>query len=63
MTLHKRANKLVGLDVRGMLEGGKPFAARAAAGARQPRRLRAEARMRASSSSWSASIPMPSAAR
>jgi hypothetical protein len=42
MNLQRRANKLVGLDVRGTLEGGKAFAAvvHQEAG---PRRLRAEA--------------------
>ena len=43
MTLQKRANKLTGLDVRGTLEGGKPFAAVVRQEPGQPRRLRAEA--------------------
>jgi hypothetical protein len=42
MTLQKRANKLTGLDVRGILEGGKPFAAILQPEPGQPRRLRAE---------------------
>ena len=42
MTLQKRANKLTSLDVRGMLEGGKPFAAVLQPEPGQPRRLRAE---------------------
>jgi hypothetical protein len=42
MTLQKRGNKLTGLDVRGILEGGKPFAAILQPEPGQPRRLRAE---------------------
>ena len=42
MTLQKRANKLTGLDVRGILEGGKPFAAILQPEPGKPRRLRAE---------------------
>ena len=42
MTLQKRANKLTSLDVRGILEGGKPFAAVLQPEPGQPRRLRAE---------------------
>ncbi len=42
MTLQKRANKLTSLDVRGILEGGKPFAAILQPEPGQPRRLRAE---------------------
>ena len=41
--LQKRANKLTSLDVRGILEGGKPFAAVLQPEPGQPRRLRAEA--------------------
>jgi AsmA-like protein len=43
MQLHKRANRLVFLDARGVLEGGKPFAAEVRNEPGQPRRLRAEA--------------------
>jgi len=43
MTLQKRSNKLVALDVRGALDGGKPFAAVLEPQSGQPRRLRAEA--------------------
>ena len=42
MTLQKRANKLTGLDVRGILEGGKPFVAILQPEPGKPRRLRAE---------------------
>jgi hypothetical protein len=42
MSMQKRANKLVQLDVRGVLEGGKPFAAVVRPEPAQPRRLRAE---------------------
>ena len=42
MTLQKRANKLTALDVRGILEGGKPFAAILQPEPGKPRRLRAE---------------------
>lgn len=42
MTLQRRANKLTQLDVRGVLEGGKPFAAVLRPEPGQPRRLRAE---------------------
>lgn len=42
MSLQKRANKLTGLDVRGVLEGGKPFAAVLRPEPGQARRLRAE---------------------
>jgi hypothetical protein len=42
MTLQKRANKLTALDVRGVLEGGKPFAAVLRPEPGQPRQLRAE---------------------
>jgi len=44
MTLQKRANKLTGLDVRGVLEGGKPFAAVLRHEAGQPRRLLADSK-------------------
>ena len=43
MSLQKRANKLTTLDVRGVLEGGKPFAAEVRTEPGQSRRLRAEA--------------------
>ena len=43
MSLQKRANKLTSLDVRGILEGGKSFAAVLQPEPGQPRRLRAEA--------------------
>jgi hypothetical protein len=43
MTLQKRGNKLTGLDVRGVLEGGKPFAAVVRHEPGQPRRLLADA--------------------
>jgi hypothetical protein len=43
MTLQKRLNKLTMLDVRGVLEGGKPFAAVLRPEPSQPRRLLAEA--------------------
>jgi hypothetical protein len=43
MALQKRANKLTSLDVSGVLEGGKPFAAEVRHERGQPRRLRAEA--------------------
>ena len=43
MTLSKRASKLTGLDVRGVLEGGKPFAAIMRHEAGRPRLLLAEA--------------------
>lgn len=43
MTMQKRANKLTGLDVRGVLEGGKPFAAVVRHEAGESRRLLAEA--------------------
>jgi hypothetical protein len=43
MTLQKRANKLTGLDVRGALDGGKPFAAVVRQEPGKPRRLQAEA--------------------
>ena len=43
MTLQKRSNKLVGLDVRGTLDGGKPFAAVLKPEPGRPRRLLAEA--------------------
>jgi hypothetical protein len=42
MTLQRRSNKLTALDVRGVLEGGKPFAAVLRPEPGQPRRLRAE---------------------
>src|SRR4029077_1174620 len=42
MTLQKRANKLTALDGRGVLEGGKPFAAVLRPEPGQPRQLRAE---------------------
>jgi hypothetical protein len=42
MTLQKRANKLTGLDVRGILEGGKPFVAILQPEPGKSRRLRAE---------------------
>jgi lipopolysaccharide export system protein LptA len=43
VSLQKRANKLTSLDMRGVLEGGKPFAAEVRQVPDQPRRLRAEA--------------------
>jgi hypothetical protein len=43
MRLQKRANKLTSLDARGVLEGGKPFAAEVRSEPGQSRRLRAEA--------------------
>ena len=43
MLLQKRSNKLTWLDARGVLEGGKPFAAEVRHEAGQNRRLRAEA--------------------
>jgi hypothetical protein len=43
MLLQKRANKLTWLDARGVLEGGKPFAAEVRQEPGQSRRLRAEA--------------------
>ena len=43
MLLQKRSNKLTSLDARGVLEGGKPFAAEVRHEAGQNRRLRAEA--------------------
>ncbi|HJU31233.1 MAG TPA: AsmA-like C-terminal region-containing protein, partial [Hyphomicrobiaceae bacterium] len=43
MQLQKRSNKLVWMDARGVLEGGKPFAAEVRSEAGQNRRLRAEA--------------------
>jgi hypothetical protein len=43
MSLQKRANKLTWLDLRGVLEGGKPFAAEVRQTPGQYRRLRAEA--------------------
>ncbi len=43
MSLQKRANKLTSLDMRGVLEGGKPFAAEVRQVPGQHRRLRAEA--------------------
>ncbi len=43
MQLQKRSNKLISLDARGVLEGGKPFAAEVRNEAGQSRRLRAEA--------------------
>jgi hypothetical protein len=43
ISLQKRANKLTGLDMRGVLEGGKPFAAEVRQIPGQHRRLRAEA--------------------
>jgi AsmA-like C-terminal region len=43
MSLQKRANKLTALDLRGVLEGGKPFAAEVRQVPGQNRRLRAEA--------------------
>jgi hypothetical protein len=42
MSLQKRANKLTWLDLRGVLEGGKPFAAEVRQTPGQNRRLRAE---------------------
>jgi hypothetical protein len=42
--LQKRANKLVGLDARGILDSGEPFAAIVRSEAGQPRRLLAESR-------------------
>ena len=62
MTLQKRANKLTGLDVRGILEGGKPFVAILQPEPGKSRRLRANRSMPASCSSSSASTPTPSAA-
>ena len=63
MTMQKRANKLTGLDVRGTLEGGKAFDAVVRQEPGRPRILIARSpRMPARCSSWSASIPMPSAA-
>jgi hypothetical protein len=44
MRMQKRANKLTSLDVRGVLEGGKPFAAEVRSEPGQSRRLRAEAK-------------------
>ena len=43
MFMRKRSNKLTWLDARGVLEGGKPFAAEVRHEAGQSRRLRAEA--------------------
>src|SRR4029077_12076615 len=43
MSLQKRLNKLTSLDARGVLEGGKPFAAEVRHEPGQFRRLRAEA--------------------
>ncbi len=43
MRLQKRSNKLTGLDVRGTLDGGKPFAAVVRHEPGKPRRLLAEA--------------------
>ena len=43
MSLQKRANKLTWLDLRGVLEGGKPFAAEVRPASGAHRRLRAEA--------------------
>jgi hypothetical protein len=43
MTFHKRADKMVGLDVRGTLDGGEHFAAVLRPEPGQPRLLRAEA--------------------
>jgi hypothetical protein len=43
MLLQKRSNKLTSLDARGVLEGGKPFAAEVRHEPGQYRRLRAEA--------------------
>ncbi len=43
MFMQKRSNKLTWLDARGVLEGGKPFAAEVRHEAGQNRRLRAEA--------------------
>ena len=43
MSLQKRSNKVTSLDVRGVLEGGKPFAAEVRHEPGQNRRLRAEA--------------------
>ncbi|KAB2919693.1 MAG: hypothetical protein F9K29_05115 [Hyphomicrobiaceae bacterium] len=43
LTLHKRANRVVGLDVRGVLEGNKAFAAVIRNESGQPRRLLADA--------------------
>ena len=43
MSLQKRANKLTWLDMRGVLEGGKPFVAEVRQAPGQYRRLRAEA--------------------
>lgn len=43
MRLQKRGNRMTGLDVRGVLEGGKPFIAEVRSDNTQSRRLRAEA--------------------
>jgi hypothetical protein len=43
MRMEKQGDKITALDVRGVLEGGKPFAAEVRSEPRQSRRLRAEA--------------------